>query len=104
MELTRSCLDRIDELNPTLNAIIARADEKALDQARIAETEILDGTAEGILHGLPVAIKDMQATEGLTTTYGTAFYKDNVPSEDSGIVARVKARGELLSAKPTSPR
>ena len=103
VELTRSCLDRIDELNPTLNAIIARADEKALDQARIAETEILDGTAEGILHGLPVAIKDMQATEGLTTTYGTAFYKDNVPSEDSGIVARVKAAGGIVIGKTNIP-
>ena len=103
VELTRSCLDRLSELNPKLNAVIGRCDEAALDNARAAEAQLQDGTATGVLHGLPVAIKDLQATQGLVTTYGTEFYKDHVPTEDSGIVARVKTAGGIVIGKTNIP-
>ncbi len=103
VELTQSCLERIDELNPTLNAVVGRCDEDALDKARAAEAQIQAGAATGVLHGLPVAIKDLQATQGLVTTYGTEFYKDHVPTEDSGIVARVKAAGGIVIGKTNIP-
>jgi len=103
VELTVSCLERVDELNPKLNAVVARWDEVALNAARAAERELQAGNATGVLHGLPVAIKDLQATQGLVTTYGTEFYRRHVPSEDAGIVARVKAAGGIIIGKTNIP-
>lgn len=103
VELTVSCLERVDELNPKLNAVVARWDEVALNAARAAERELQAGNAAGVLHGLPVAIKDLQATQGLVTTYGTEFYRHHVPSEDAGIVARVKAAGGIIIGKTNIP-
>ena len=103
MELVTSCLERIEDLNPTLNAVVTVARESALVEAQRAEKDLLQGLEEGILHGLPVAIKDLQETKGIATTYGTAFYKNNVPKEDAGIVARVRAAGGIIIGKTNIP-
>ena len=103
VELTESCLERIDELNPTLNAMVTVAAESALEDARRAQDAVANGREEGLLHGLPIAIKDLQATKGIVTTYGTSFYSDHVPTEDAGIVARIRAAGGIVIGKTNIP-
>lgn len=103
VRLLESCLERIEDLNPTLNAVVTVANESALEEAQRAERDLDRGLGTGLLHGLPVAIKDLQDTKGIVTTYGTAFYKDHVPDRDSGIVARVRASGGIIIGKTNIP-
>ena len=79
VEITRVCLDRIERLNPTLNAFISVTAESALAEARAAETEIGRGAWRGPLHGVPVALKDLIDTANVRTTAGSALYQDRVP-------------------------
>ncbi len=103
VELTLSCLRRIDDLNPTLNAMVALATDRALEEAALAAKAVVHGDSLGLLHGLPVAIKDLQATEGVVTTYGSSFYRDHVPGQDSGIVARIRSSGGIVLGKTNIP-
>jgi len=99
VELTTSCLERIDAVDPALNAMITRAGELALDAAAAS-----DGTRPvGPLHGLPVAIKDLQATADLRTTYGSPGHADHRPTADAGIVARVRDAGGIVIGKTNIP-
>ena len=59
VELTLSCLRRIDDLNPTLNAMVALATDRALEEAELAAKAVVHRDSLGLLHGLPVAIKDL---------------------------------------------
>jgi aspartyl-tRNA(Asn)/glutamyl-tRNA(Gln) amidotransferase subunit A len=99
VELTTSCLNRIDELNPGINAFITVMHESALAQAREAEAEIAAGNWRGPLHGIPIGLKDLIDTAGVTTTCGSALFADRVPTEDAEIVKRVKDAGAVLVGK-----
>src|SRR5262249_28677357 len=72
VELTRACLDRIERLNPELNAFITITAESALNEAKGAEAEIAEGKWRGPLHGIPVALKDLVETAGMRTTAASA--------------------------------
>lgn len=99
VELTTSCLSRIDELNPTINAFITVLAESALDQARVAEAEIFAGNWRGPLHGVPIGLKDLIDTAGVRTTCGSALFADRVPSEDAEVVRLLKNAGAILIGK-----
>src|SRR5208282_1407355 len=99
VELTRDCLARIDQLNPTLNAFITVTADSALEQARRAEQEILRGEWRGPLHGIPIALKDIIDTAGLRTTAASALYKDRVPTEDAEVVRRLRTAGAIILGK-----
>jgi len=99
VELTRACLDRIDRLNPVLNAFITVTGEKALAQARDAETEVRRGRWRGPLHGIPVGLKDNIDTAGVRTTLASAVFQERIPSEDAEVVRRLKAAGAVLLGK-----
>ncbi len=99
VELTRACLDRIDALNPSLNAFITLTAESALADARRAESEIQRGGWRGPLHGIPIALKDLIDTAGVRTTAACALYKDRVPREDAAVVERLKSAGAVLLGK-----
>ncbi len=101
LELTRDCLDRIEKLNPTLNAFITVTAEQALEQARRAEEEIARDQWRGPLHGIPVALKDLIDTAGLRTTAASELYKDRVPSEDAEVVRRLREAGAVILGKNT---
>ncbi|MGI9521384.1 MAG: amidase [Hyphomicrobiaceae bacterium] len=103
VELLESCLDRIAETNPALNAIVAVDEEGARAAANNAERAVLNGEPLGPLHGLPIGIKDLQATAGLTTTYGSLIYKDFVPDEDEDSVANLRDEGAVILAKTNTP-
>jgi aspartyl-tRNA(Asn)/glutamyl-tRNA(Gln) amidotransferase subunit A len=99
VELTRACLERIERLNPKLNAFITVTGETALEQARTAEAEIVRGEWKGPLHGIPLAVKDLIETAGVKTTAASAVLKDNVPTSDAEVIRRLKSAGAILLGK-----
>lgn len=99
VELTRACLERIERLNPKLNAFITVTGEAALQEARTAEAEIARGEWKGPLHGIPLAVKDLIETAGVKTTAASAVLKDNVPTADAEVVRRLKSAGAILLGK-----
>src|SRR5689334_4416461 len=103
VELLDACIDRIERLNPAVNAITAVCYERARAEARAAEKAVLQGEALGPLHGLPTGIKDLDETAGLLTTYGSPLYRDFVPERDNAMVARVRAAGAIVVGKTNVP-
>src|SRR5579859_3550787 len=99
VEITRVCLARIEERNPSLNAFITVTAETALDEARVAEAETLRGEWRGALHGVPIALKDLIDTAGVRTTAASALYKDRIPSEDAEVVRRLRQAGAVIIGK-----
>ena len=84
--LTRECLERIEKLNPVLNAFITVTAESALAEARVAEAEIARGEWRGPLHGIPVSVKDLIDTAGVRTTSASKLHENRVPGEDAEAV------------------
>ena len=103
VELMASCIGEIERTDPAVNAMITKAFERARAEAKRAEAAVLRGDPLGPLHGLPVAIKDIQATEGIRTTYGSADFEHNVPERDDGIVERIRQAGGIVIGKTNVP-
>jgi Asp-tRNA(Asn)/Glu-tRNA(Gln) amidotransferase A subunit family amidase len=104
VEVVNALLARIDKVNPALNAFVTLADEQARRDARAAERALTKrGATLGALHGVPFAVKDLVITKGVRTTFGTPIYRDNIPTEDAPIVARLKAAGGIMLGKTNTP-
>jgi aspartyl-tRNA(Asn)/glutamyl-tRNA(Gln) amidotransferase subunit A len=99
VELTNACLSRIDRLNAKLNAFITVMSDSAQAEARRAEAEIQSGNWKGPLHGIPIALKDVVDTAGVTTTAGSGIFKNRIPTEDAEIVRRLKTAGAVVLGK-----
>ena len=99
VELTKHFLDRIDDLNPQLNAYLTVTAGHALAQAREAEQEIMDGGYRGPLHGIPYALKDIYCTAGIRTTGHSRTRADFVPDFDATTVTKLNASGAVLLGK-----
>jgi aspartyl-tRNA(Asn)/glutamyl-tRNA(Gln) amidotransferase subunit A len=99
VEITRACLERIEKLNPALNAFITVMTESALADARRAEAEIVRGEWRGPLHGVPVALKDLIDVAGVRTTAASALLKDNVSRRDAEVVRRLRQAGAVIIGK-----
>ncbi|MCW5978956.1 MAG: amidase [Bryobacteraceae bacterium] len=99
VELTAACLQRIEKLNPILNAFITVTGEQALEQARELDDEARRGRRRSPIHGVPIALKDLIDTAGIRTTAASALFADRVPSEDAEVVRRLKAAGAVLVGK-----
>ncbi len=99
VQLTETCLSRIEARNPLLNAFITVTPDSALAQAREAEAELQRGMWRGPLHGIPVALKDLIDTAGIVTTAGSALFKDRVPSADAAVVQRLRDSGAVILGK-----
>jgi len=93
----------IDRLNPVVNAIVTDNFAEARELANDADDAQVAGRSTGALHGLPVAIKDLQPTAGLRTTYGSPQFADHVPTTDAGIVRRIREAGGIVLAKTNIP-
>lgn len=85
------------------NAFVTLDAEGARAQARQAEQEVMDGKPLGRLHGLPVSVKDLFATAGVRTAYGSAMRADHVPDQDDVLVTRIRAAGGVIFGKTTTP-
>ena len=93
LEVMEAHLVQIEQTNPKVNAIITMDGEQALARAKQADEAQARGEALGILHGLPMGVKDLRPTKGMRTTYGSPLYKDHVPDVDAiSIRAAVIAR------------
>jgi aspartyl-tRNA(Asn)/glutamyl-tRNA(Gln) amidotransferase subunit A len=102
VELTEAVLARIDALNPRLNAFALVAHDVARRAAREAEIAVMKGEPLGLLHGVPVSVKDVLFTRGLRTTGGSRLYADLVPEHDAVAVGRLRAAGAVLLGKTTT--
>ena len=98
VEAVDACLRRIEEVNPTLNAVVTLA-EDARERARAADEALARGDAVGPLHGVPMTIKDSLDTAGVVSTWGTPGRRNFVPATDATVVARMKAAGAILLGK-----
>ena len=102
-ELMTRFLDRIEAVNPTVNAIVTLVPEAAIEGARAADAALARGEPPGPLHGLPIACKDLTLTRGIRTTFGSPIYRDFVPDEDELYVERLKAAGAVIIGKTNTP-
>lgn len=103
VDLMRACLDRIDEINPAVNAICARDDAQAMEAARAAERAVMRADNLPLLHGLPLGVKDLQDTAGLLTTHGNVRLRNHVPTADNALVERLRRAGAIVTAKTNVP-
>src|SRR2546427_2383795 len=103
VELTRAVLDRIEHLNPKLNAFCTLTADAALERAREAEAAVMRGEALGHLHGVPFSIKDLAFTKGVRTMSGSHIFATRVPDTDAPFVRRLHAAGGIMLGKTTSP-
>ncbi|MDE2766055.1 MAG: amidase [Chloroflexota bacterium] len=101
--MTEHALARIERHNPALNAFLTVAPEQAMAAAREADAALAAGEEVGPLHGVPIAVKDLSATKGIRTTYGSLLYKDRVPDADEPAVERVRAAGAVIVGKTNTP-
>ncbi|WP_284617166.1 amidase [Aquabacterium humicola] len=103
VDLLEACIARIETLNPYVNAVTATCFERARVEARDAERAARRGEPLGLLHGLPVGVKDLEPTAGLLTTFGSPNFRGHVPSEDVELVARLRRAGGIVAAKTNVP-
>ncbi|HEY8753618.1 MAG TPA: amidase [Arthrobacter sp.] len=102
VEVVQAHLDRIEAVNPQLNAIVTIADG-ALEAAKAAEAALMTGDELGPLHGVPITAKDSIDTAGVLTQRGSPIFKGRIPESDATSVARLKSAGAILLAKTNLP-
>jgi amidase len=103
-EVVAAFLDRIDKVNPTVNAIVSLRDrDDILREADAADAALAGGVVSGPLLGLPVAVKDLALTRGLRTTFGSPIFAEFVPDVDDFFVARIRAAGAIVVGKTNVP-
>lgn len=99
IELTNAVLDRIERLNPRLNAYITVDTDGALKAAKKAERQIARGTYLGPLHGIPISLKDLYDTKGLRTTAASKILQDRIPDADATSVTKLREAGAIVIGK-----
>lgn len=102
-ELLRAYLDRIEAVNPTVNAIVTMDVDGAMAQAQVADDAIARGESLGPLHGLVVAHKDLLPTRDMRTTFGSPIFADFVPDFDAAAAARMREAGAIRLGKTNVP-
>ena len=99
VDLTSACLERIERVDPVLNAFITVTADAAMAEARVAEAELARGRWRGPLHGIPIAFKDLVDTEGVRTTAASGLYADRVPVRDAEVARRLREAGAVCLGK-----
>ncbi|HSC27476.1 MAG TPA: amidase, partial [Vicinamibacterales bacterium] len=105
-ELVELYLERIEQLNPQLDAFLTVATDHARAAARAAEKEFAASRDNADLPpflGVPISIKDLNDTAGIRTTHATAAWRDRVPDEDDEVVARIRRAGFIILGKTNTP-
>ena len=100
--MVRNALARLDEVEPLINAFIARDDERSMAAAAAAEHAVSEGRELGPLHGVPVSVKDLIEVEGLPCSYGSLTMKGYVPRADAPSVRRLRKAGAIVIGKTTT--
>ncbi|MDH5531372.1 MAG: amidase family protein, partial [Paracoccaceae bacterium] len=100
VEVMAEFLDRIEQENPRINAIVSlRPRSELLAEAAQADRS----TRKGWLHGIPFAVKDLVATKGLRTTMGSPLFANHIPENDELLAARLRAAGAIFIGKTNTP-
>jgi amidase len=103
-EVMEAQLERIADVNPRVNAIVTLLEpERALAAADAADRAGRDSRPLGVLHGLPIAVKDLEDTAGMRTTYGSPLFAEHVPEHDSLLVERLRRAGAIVIGKTNTP-
>lgn len=103
-EVMEAYLDQVERVNPALGAIVALQERGGLmKQAAEKDAELASGVATGWMHGFPQAIKDLEETKGIATSYGSPIFRDFVPDFDSLLVSRIKSAGAIIVGKTNTP-
>nr|WP_202508055.1 amidase [Amycolatopsis rubida] len=102
-EVLQAHLDRIEQVNPQINAIVTLTAERALSEAAAADERLAHGEEVGPLHGIPVAHKDTHDVAGVRTTYGSPIFADHVPDSDTLVVERIRNAGAITLGKTNTP-
>jgi Asp-tRNA(Asn)/Glu-tRNA(Gln) amidotransferase A subunit family amidase len=104
VEVIKTFLDRIEKINPTIHAYCTVVPELALKSAKRAEAEVMRKKRKiGMLHGVPVSIKDVTLTVGIRTTFGSKLYENFIPDQDALLVERLKREGAIILGKTNTP-
>lgn len=103
VEVVDAVLDRLESVNPVINAFVTVTAEQAREHARSAEAVLRSGEPVPPLCGIPVTVKDLAETAGVRTTYGRKSMRDNIPDFDAIAWERMKAAGVILIGKTTTP-
>lgn len=103
VELVKVYLNRIERINPFINAYCTVVPEMALQSAKETEAAIRRGDELGTLHGIPVSIKDNTLTKGIRTTFGSKAFENFIPDQDALVVERLKRAGAVILGKTNCP-
>jgi amidase len=103
VEVVDHFLQRIEKVNPIINAFCTITADQARQEAKKAESAVMKGEAVGRLHGVPIAIKDLTPTEGIRTTFGSKAFAEFIPERDATYVRRVKEAGGIILGKTNTP-
>ena len=104
LEVMQAYLSRISKYNSVYNALVSvQPEEELLDQARKADAELASGHYRGWMHGMPHAVKDLTAVEGIRHTSGSLLYVDRIAERDSPMVARIRDAGAIFIGKTNTP-
>lgn len=103
VEVIQTFLDRMEKINPLLNAYCTVVPDLAIKAAKRAETAVLKKEKLGPLHGVPVSIKDVTLTAGIRTTFGSKLYENFIPQQDALVVERLRKAGAIILGKTNTP-
>ena len=103
-ELTTHFIERIERLDDEINAVVTRDFETALAESDAADARQQKGQSLGVLHGVPVTVKDALQTKNLKSTGGATELRENIPSQDAAAVASIRREGAIVMGKTNLPR
>jgi Asp-tRNA(Asn)/Glu-tRNA(Gln) amidotransferase A subunit family amidase len=102
-EITETLIERIEKINPLINAYCTPTFEIARETAKKADQAVKKSEKLGMLHGIPTSIKDLFLTKGIRTTLGSLLYENNIPEDDEVVVKRLKEAGIVILGKTNTP-
>ena len=103
LEITETIIERIQKINPIINAYCTTTFEIAKEMAKKADERVKKGEKMGTINGIPTSLKDIIETEGIKTTYGSKMYENFAPEEDAIVVKRLKDAGCVIMGKTNTP-
>jgi len=102
-EITEAVIERIEKINPIINAFCTPTFELAREMAKSSDDKVNKGENLGLIEGIPTSIKDTFPTKGIRTTWGSKLYENFIPMEDDIIVKRLKDEGCVILGKTNTP-